>query len=119
MKEGEKKEALKLMTEAAEMEDATAKHPVTPGEIIPARDLLGDMYMEMDDFAKALRAYEMDLERHPNRFNGLYGAAQALEKSGNMDRSRQYYDQLMAIIRLSAGDRPQMSALKSFAVKSK
>jgi cytochrome c-type biogenesis protein CcmH/NrfG len=45
-----------------------------------ARELLGDMYFEAGDFSRALKAYEADLERHPNRFNGLYGAGLALKK---------------------------------------
>lgn len=82
LEEGHKVQAIKLMTEAADMEDATAKHPVTPGEIIPARELLGDLYLETGDFTGALNAYKEDLNRHPNRFNGLYGAGLALENQG-------------------------------------
>ena len=74
------------MTEAADMEDATEKHPVTPGEVIPARELLGDMYMEHGEFARALEMYEADLERHTGRFNGLYGAAIAAKKSRSIGK---------------------------------
>ena len=102
------------MTEAADMEDATAKHPVTPGEIIPARELLGDMYLEAGDFKNALRAYEEDLKRHPGRFNGLYGAALALEKADDAKGARKYYEQLIAITNSSMTNRPQMSAIESF-----
>ena len=108
LKAGEEDEAIKLMTEAADMEDATAKHPVTPGEIIPARELLADMYLETGDFANALTAYEADLERHPNRFNGLYGAGLALEKSGNRERPNRFYAQLAAMTNASVSDRQQM-----------
>lgn len=116
--EGQTAQAIELMIEAADMEDATAKHPVTPGEIIPARELLGDMYMETGDFTKALQAYEDDLERHPNRFNGLYGAALASEKSGNTKKASQYYTQILAITNSSVSNRPQMAAVESF-VKNK
>lgn len=108
LKAGDEDQAIKLMTEAADMEDATAKHPVTPGEIIPARELLADMYLETGDFANALTAYEADLQRHPNRFNGLYGAGLALEKSGNRERPNRYYAQLAAMTNASVSDRPQM-----------
>lgn len=108
LKEGEEDKAIKLMTEAADMEDATAKHPVTPGEIVPARELLADMYLETGDFANALTAYEADLQRHPNRFNGLYGAGLALEKSGNREGPNRYYAQLAAMTNASVSDRPQM-----------
>jgi len=96
---GEKKnnKALELMNAAADMEDATAKHPVTPGEVIPARELLGDMLIQMGDYAKAMEVYQEDLKRHPNRFNGLYGAGLAAERSGDTGKAGYYYRQLSAI----------------------
>lgn len=93
-KEGKKNEALELMNIAADMEDATEKHPVTPGEVIPARELQGDMLMEMGNTLKALVVYQADLDRHPNRFNGLYGAGLAAEKSGDRRKAKFYYQQL-------------------------
>lgn len=95
--EGKKDEALALMTEAADMEDATAKHPVTPGEIIPARELLGDMYLQTGNPQRALQVYEQDLKRHPNRFNGIYGATLAAQKSGEAAKARQFLEQLTAL----------------------
>jgi hypothetical protein len=95
--EGKKEEALALMTEAADMEDATAKHPVTPGEIIPARELLGDMYLQLGNPQKALLVYEEDLKRHPNRFNGIYGAAIASKKAGDAAKAKQFSGQLAAL----------------------
>jgi tetratricopeptide (TPR) repeat protein len=114
LEEGQKAEAIKLMTEAADMEDATSKHPVTPGEILPARELLGDMYLQTGDFTNALKAYEEDLNRHPNRFNGLYGAGLALEKSGDRKKASQYYKQLSALASSSVNDRPQMKTVEAF-----
>jgi tetratricopeptide (TPR) repeat protein len=95
--EGKKDEALALMTEASDMEDATAKHPVTPGEIIPARELLGDMYLQTGNPQRALQVYEQDLKRHPNRFNGIYGATLAAQKSGEAAKARQFLEQLTAL----------------------
>ena len=54
---------------AADMEDSTEKHPVTPGEVIPARELLGDMYLQMQQYANALQAYEAVLQKCPNRID--------------------------------------------------
>lgn len=95
--EGKKDEALALMTEAADMEDATAKHPVTPGEIIPARELLGDMYLKTGNPQRALQVYEEDLKRHPNRFNGIYGAAIASKKAGDVAKTKLFSEQLEAL----------------------
>ncbi|MFI5125081.1 MAG: hypothetical protein ACHQDF_07140 [Chitinophagales bacterium] len=96
-KERKNNEALELMNAAADMEDATQKSPVTPGEVIPARELLGDMLLQMGYAEKALEAYQEDLRRHPNRFNGLYGAGSAAEKSGDTGKAGFYYQQLSAI----------------------
>ena len=98
------------MTEAADMEDATEKHPVTPGEVIPARELLGDMYMEHGEFARALEMYEADLERHTGRFNGLYGAAIAAKKAGQTEKAAMYFKQLKAAAQGSDGKRSSIAS---------
>ena len=64
------------MNLSADMEDKTEKHPVTPGEVLPARELLADMLMQMNDPGKALEMYEASLKKRPNRRNSLYGAWQ-------------------------------------------
>lgn len=104
--------ALRLMVEAANMEDATSKHPVTPGEIVPARELLGDMYIYMKDFRNAAVAYEADLEKHPNRFNGLYGAAFAFQKLGNTEKAKTYYEKLVSLA--EGNNRPEITAAQAF-----
>lgn len=93
LKEGNQSEALQLMAIAAEMEDKTEKHPVTPGEVLPARELYADMLMEVKQYANALREYEADLKKHPNRFNGLRGAALAAERAGDREKA-DYYTKL-------------------------
>jgi len=72
---GNKDEALHIMKRAADMEDSTEKHPVTPGEVIPARELLGDMFLEVGKQQEALDAYETVLKKCPGRFNSLQGVA--------------------------------------------
>lgn len=89
--------ALERMSLAAAMEDKTEKHPVTPGEVLPARELLGDLYLEMKQPDKALEAYQADLETHPNRYNGLRGAAQASAMCGKKDLADFYNKQLAAV----------------------
>lgn len=110
---GQKAEAVRLLAEAADMEDATEKHSVTPGEIIPARELLADLYLEMGDNAHALQAYEEDLDRHPNRFNGLLGAAQSLEKMGNAKGAKPYYERLLSISASATGKRKDALMVKA------
>lgn len=92
--EGKKKEALALMKEAANMEDSTEKHPVTPGEVIPARELEGDLLLALGKNREALQAYETNLGRCPNRRNSLKGAALAAERSGDKAKAAAYVQQL-------------------------
>jgi tetratricopeptide (TPR) repeat protein len=80
-KKGDHEKAIMLMKAAADAEDATEKHPVTPGPVIPARELLGELLLEMDQPALALTAFEQDLKRHPNRQNGLIGLTMANKKA--------------------------------------
>jgi tetratricopeptide (TPR) repeat protein len=97
LKEGKHDDAIRLMKEAADLEDKTSKHPVTPGEIIPARELLADMYLEVKDYKNALIAYEADLVRHPNRYNGLQGAVVAAEKVGDPKKRNVYREQVKTL----------------------
>jgi hypothetical protein len=115
---GNKTEAIKLMTESADMEDGTDKHPLTPGEVLPARELLGDMYLEMREFAKALEAYEADLMRHPGRFNGLYGAGVAAQKMGNAEKATTYFQQLISTAQLSDKKRAEFKTAELFLKQS-
>lgn len=116
-KEGKNNEALSLMNTAADIEDKTEKHPVTPGEVLPARELLGDMLMEMNKPTEALEAYKADLKRHPNRFNGLYGAGIAAEKTGNVALAKSYYQQLAEIATTS--QRSELEKAHSFLKTNK
>jgi hypothetical protein len=116
--EGQKYEAIKLMTSAANSEDATEKAPVTPGEVIPARELLGDLYLEMGEPRQALSAYQASLKRHPNRFNGLYGAGQAEKQMGDIKMATFYYKQLLALTKKSKTRRPQQNEAELFVRNS-
>jgi tetratricopeptide (TPR) repeat protein len=112
-------EAEKLMTLAAEMEDKTEKHPVTPGEVIPARELLADMFLQMDQPGKALIAYEAALKKQPNRFNGLYGAGLAAEKINDLVKAISYYQQLTAIANSIEVSKPELDAARLFLKNQK
>ncbi|MDI1337733.1 MAG: tetratricopeptide repeat protein [Lacunisphaera sp.] len=90
-------EAVALMRHSAELEATTDKEAVTPGEVLPAGDLLGDMLIEAGRPAEALAAYEAVLAASPNRLNTLYGAGLAAERAGRTDKATQYYQQLVTV----------------------
>jgi tetratricopeptide (TPR) repeat protein len=115
--EGKPEEAVRLMREATTLEDATEKHPVTPGPIFPARELLGELLLELQQPAQALQEFEASMPKEPNRFNGLYGAARAAELTGEVEKARTYYGQLVALSERGDTDRPALQQAKAFLAK--
>src|SRR6185437_3420898 len=93
--EGNKEAALQQMKSAAQLEDGTEKSAVTPGPLAPARELLGEMLLEMKEPAQALEQFETTLTKEPGRFRALYGAAQAAQLSGNSKASLRYFGELL------------------------
>jgi hypothetical protein len=112
--DGRNEEALSLMRASAEAEDATEKHPVTPGSIKPARELLGEMLIDLGQPAAALKEFEASHKVEPNRFQGLYGAARAAELAGDGEKARAYYGRLVSLAKAADGDRPEIKKAKSF-----
>jgi tetratricopeptide (TPR) repeat protein len=106
--EGQHADALTAMRAAADHEDQTEKHVVTPGPIMPARELLGDLLMELGRPAEALPQYEASIAKEPNRFRGLYGAALAAERAGDRARARGHFETLVAIASPSDATRPEL-----------
>ena len=111
--QGRKDEALTLMRSAANLEDASDKHPVTPGSIVPARELLGDMLLEANQPAEALAEYERSLNSAPNRFHGLAGAATAAERAGDAAKAKLYREKLVQVAAADS-DRPELLTAKRF-----
>jgi hypothetical protein len=107
-------DALRLMSSAARLEDSTEKHPVTPGAVLPSRELLADMLLELGRPAEALKEYEASLKTSPNRFNGLYGAARAASLSGNKKRAKALYAKLVAVCDHADSERPELVEAKAF-----
>lgn len=116
--EGNKQDALKLMREGADMEDASEKHPVTPGYLVPARELLGEMLLELNRPELALKEFETSRKVEPGRFRGLLGAARAAEMSGNKAKARDYYNELIVLTAKSDGERPELAWAKEFIAKN-
>lgn len=114
---GNKEEALAMMEKAADTEDSVDKHPVTPGAILPARDLLGDMLIDMGKPAMALVAYEKSLQISPNRFYSLYGAGYAAELSGNKEKATKYYQELINVAANADSPRPRVDKAKEYLSK--
>ena len=85
-------EALAMMRKAAELEALTEKAAVTPGEVLPAGELLGDMLTEMGKYEEAEAAYQKVLERSPNRFYSLYGTGRTAEADGDRKKAVRYYE---------------------------
>ena len=95
---GERAAALKEMQLAAAMEASTDKHAVTPGEILPSQELLGDMQMALSDPESAYESYRAVLKRSPGRLNSLYGAGRAAELQGNDKVARHHYRELVDMV---------------------
>ena len=115
--EGRQAEALTEMREAADMEDATEKSPVTPGPIKPARELLGEMLLQLNRPAEALVEFETTLKKEPNRFRATYGAARAAEAAGQPQKAAAYYASLATLTK--DGDRPGRQELAAVRKNTK
>lgn len=115
---GNKEAALAIMKKTTILEKQTSKHPVTPGEILPADELLGDMLLKLNLPAEALAAYEVNLKGHPLRFNGIYGAALAAKKLGNKQKANHYFKQLIELTKNSNSTRPEVEEAKRHMLQS-
>ena len=107
-------EAVTLMRGAADLQGSTDKNPITPGAIVPARELLGEMLLEVSEPAQALREFETSLKNEPNRFNGLAGAARAAARSGDRDKAREYYSRLVTLTERADVERPEVREARAF-----
>jgi tetratricopeptide (TPR) repeat protein len=94
---GKRDEALELMRSVAAIEDKNEKHIVTPGRLVPARELLGQMLLELKRPAEALKEFEVSQTREPNRFHGFAGAAEAAMQSGDVSKAKAYYTRLIEL----------------------
>jgi len=107
---GKEEEALRQMKSAAELEDGTEKSAVTPGPLAPARELLGEMLLELDQAAQAKEQFEAALQKEPGRFRALYGAAHAAQLSGDRDSSQRYFRELLNLcLRADRPGRPELT----------
>jgi predicted Zn-dependent protease len=103
------------MRAAADLDDATDKHPVTPGAILPAREQLGELLLELQRPGDALREYRASLARAPRRLAGLYGAARAAKLAGNTKEASLYYAELLKVAGKDGGARSEVREAMAYA----
>ena len=115
--DGKTDEAVRLMRAAAALEDSTEKHPVTPAPVVPARELLGDLLLDVNQPAQALVEFEASAGRDPNRLNGLLGAARAAELSSDAAKAKTLYGRAVALCDRADGDRPELRHAKAVLAK--
>ncbi len=94
---GTNEEALRQMESAAALEDGTEKSAVTPGPLFPARELLGEMLLKINEPTKALEQFDATLKKEPRRFRSLYGAAHAAQLAGSANTSQRYFRELLQV----------------------
>jgi len=111
--EGKHADALRVAAEAADMEETIEKHPITPGPLIPARELYADILMVHKKPAEALAAYEKTMQREANRERTIYSAAKAAQAAGKNDVARKYYEQLVKLIAPDS-KRAELAEAKAF-----
>jgi predicted Zn-dependent protease len=112
--EGKFNEALATMSAAADAEDKTEKHVVTPGPLAPARELYGLMLLERGMAREALAAFESTQQKEPNRYHGYAGAAQAAERLGDKDKAKANYAKLVALAGDADAARPELSVARKY-----
>jgi hypothetical protein len=106
---GDAHQALQRLRSAAELEDGTEKSVLTPGPLAPARELLGEMLLQLNEPGQALAQFEATLTQEPRRFRSLYGAAHAAQLSGRAEASQEYFQQLLQVCaRADQPGRPEL-----------
>lgn len=111
---GQNEDALRLMRAAADLEYRSEKHIVTPGRVVPARELLGEMLLELKQPAAALKEFEQSQLREPNRLRGFAGAALAAEAAGESDKARAQYTRLVELTRDADTPLPVVARAKTY-----
>lgn len=112
--EGNAERAVGYVRSGADLETSTEKHPVTPGAVLPARELLGDLLLELNQPGAALIEFEKVLDDSPNRFNALYGAGRAAEMAGDRNKAGAYYAKLLTLSQHAEARTEEIQKAKAF-----
>ena len=110
---GDDKQAVELVRAAADLDATMDKHPATPAEVLPARELLADLLLELNDPAAALKEYEQSVSTERNRFRSILGIARAAKQTGDAAKAREAYGKLVTLASADA-DRPELAEAKTF-----
>jgi len=111
--EGKRAEARDAMNAAADAEDKTEKHPVTPGVPKPARELYGEMLLDSGNANEALTAFEATLKKEPNRLGAYVGAAKSAERAGDQAKANEYYKKIVAIADSADNSRTEVAEARA------
>jgi len=115
--EGKSEDAVRMMRAAADLDDVTEKHPVTPGSVLPAREQLGELLRELGRPGEALAEFEASLKRAPRRLAGLYGAARSAQLAGNKGAAARYFAELAEVTKASDGTLREVKEARTFAAE--
>ena len=112
--EGHKGDAIVAMRQAADLEDRSGKHVAMENRLSPIRELLGELLLEANEPAQALKEFETSLRNNPNRYRSFAGAAKAAERAGDRAQARSYYEKLVALAAQADAGRPDLVAAKQY-----
>jgi tetratricopeptide (TPR) repeat protein len=112
---GQPEEAVKSLRKIADAEDVLGKHPVSPGALVPVREQLGGVLLELGQAKEAQKEFETELKIYPGRFRGLLGAAQSAEKAGDKEGARLYYAKLAAQTGNAGASRSELVRVREHA----
>jgi hypothetical protein len=113
-REGHNDEALVTMRAAADLEDASEKHIAMENRLVPMRELLAELLLELNEPVQALREFEAALQVAPNRFRSFYGAAKAAERLGDWALARAWYQKLVTLCAPADTERPELAEAHAF-----
>jgi tetratricopeptide (TPR) repeat protein len=116
---GQKEEAVEELRKMADAEDVLGKHPVSPGALVPVREQLGGLLLELGQAKEAQREFEVGLKIYPGRFRGLLGAAQSAEKAGDNESARRYYAKLAAQTATAGNARAELRGVREYVAGEK
>ena len=115
--EGKKDQAFEILRRSADAEDVLGKHPVSPGALVPIREQLGTLLLELGHAKEAGKEFQAALKIYPGRFRGLYGAALAAEQSGDKQSAQRLYAKLAAQTAQSDAEREELRRIREYSNK--